>query len=281
MPKAGKLPDRPQIAVDVRRALSEDIGEGDCTARLIPAQQQMQTAVICRQHAVLAGQAWFDEVFRQLDSQVQVAWNLQDGEHLSPDQQVCRLQGPARSILSGERTALNFLQTLSATATVTSRFVQAVSGIDVSLLDTRKTIPGLRLAQKYAVTCGGGNNHRIGLFDAILIKENHIAAAGSIYAAVSEAARLYPNLLLEVEVENLVQLKEAFDAGAQRALLDNFTVDGLREAVTVYSGRIGLEASGGVNLDTVRSIAETGVNFISIGDLTKNVFAVDFSMRFL
>jgi nicotinate-nucleotide pyrophosphorylase (carboxylating) len=237
--------------------------------------------VISRQDAVLAGQAWFDEVFRKLDEQVKVTWDFRDGDQLSPNLRVCTLQGPARSILTGERTALNFLQTLSATATITSRFVRQVSGLEVKLLDTRKTIPGLRLAQKYAVTCGGGSNHRIGLFDAILIKENHIAAAGSISSAVAEAKRLYPDLLLEVEVENLAQLNEAVEAGAQRALLDNFTVDGLSEAVKACSGRIGLEASGGVNLDTVRSIAETGVDFISIGDLTKNVSAVDFSMRFL
>ena len=281
MPEASMLPGRIQISADVRQALSEDIGNGDCTARLIPAHQQMCTAVISRQDGVLAGQAWFDEVFRQLDELVQVEWTLRDGEKLSPSQPVCTLQGPARSILTGERTALNFLQTLSATATVTSRFVQKVSGLEVKLLDTRKTIPGLRLAQKYAVTCGGGSNHRIGLFDAILIKENHISAAGSIAAAVKEARRLYPDLLLEVEVENLAQLEEAVAAGAQRALLDNFTMTKLRQAVSDYSGQIELEASGGVKLETVRGIAETGVNYISIGGLTKNISAVDFSMRFL
>lgn len=275
------IPDPRQVSDDVGCALSEDIGSGDCTARLIPERQNLRTTVICRQHAVLAGQAWFDEVFRQLDGRIAVNWHLRDGERLSPDQRVCSLQGPARGILSGERTALNFLQTLSATATVTARFVEKIKGLDVILLDTRKTIPGLRLAQKYAVTCGGGSNHRIGLFDAILIKENHIAAAGSISAAVTEARRSCPGLLLEVEVETLAQLKEAVEAGAQRALLDNFPVDVLREAVNGWSGRIGLEASGGVCLDSIRSIAETGVDFISVGDLTKNVAAVDFSMRFL
>ena len=200
---------------------------------------------------------------------------------MNPDQEICRLQGPARSILSGERTALNFLQTLSGTATSARRYVDAVAGTDAIILDTRKTVPGLRLAQKYAVRCGGASNHRIGLFDAILIKENHISAAGSITAAVKAALDLYPDLLLEVEVENLEQLEEARSAGAQRVLLDNFTLEALQTAVDRFKGQIGLEASGGINLETVRAVAETGVDFISTGDITKSVRAVDFSMRFV
>jgi nicotinate-nucleotide pyrophosphorylase (carboxylating) len=200
---------------------------------------------------------------------------------MEPGQEICRLRGPARSILTGERTGLNFLQTLSATATRTRRYVDAVAGTGAVILDTRKTLPGLRRAQKYAVLCGGGANHRIGLFDAILVKENHISAAGSIAAAVRAAQANYPDLLLEVEVENLAQLDEAARAGAQRVLLDNFPPDLLREAVKRYKGTIGLEASGGIELDTIRQVAETGVDFISTGDITKSIKAVDFSMRFV
>jgi len=254
------------VAADVRRALKEDLGSGDCTASLVPERSTLRTRVICREAAVLAGRPWFDETFRQLDPGIAVTWKMADGD---------------RQILSGERTALNFLQTLSGTATSARRYVDAVAGTGVVILDTRKTIPGLRLAQKYAVRCGGASNHRIGLFDAILVKENHISAAGSISAAVKEALRLYPGLLLEVEVENLEQLKEAHNAGAQRVLLDNFSLVELKEAVDLYKGRIGLEASGGINLVSIRSVAETGVDFISTGDITKNVSAVDFSMRFV
>jgi len=268
------------VAEDVDRALREDLGRGDCTAALIPAENRLQTRVICRERAVLCGRPWFDETFRQLDARVRIEWTARDGEIIDLNQEVCALEGPARPLLSGERTALNFLQTLSGTATCTRRYVDAVAGTGATILDTRKTLPGLRLAQKYAVRCGGGHNHRSGLFDAILIKENHIAAAGSITAAVTEARLRYPDLLLEVEVENLEQLEEALAAGAGRVLLDNFSLRGLREAVTRCGGRMELEASGGIDLHSVRAVAETGVDFISTGALTKSVQATDFSMRF-
>ena len=281
MGPAFELPPAETIAADVRGALEEDIGSGDCTAALVSADGTLETRVISREHAVLAGAAWFDEAFRQLDPAIAIDWQAADGDRLVPDGEVCRMRGPARAILTGERTALNFLQSLSGTATRTRQYVDAVKGTGAVILDTRKTVPGLRLAQKYAVLCGGGSNHRIGLFDAILVKENHISAAGSISAAVEEAKRLYPALLLEVEVETLEQLDEAFEAGAQRVLLDNFPRDRMLEAVRRYKGRIGLEASGGIELDTIRGVAETGVDFISTGDITKSVRAVDFSMRFL
>jgi nicotinate-nucleotide pyrophosphorylase (carboxylating) len=269
------------VADDVARALEEDIRGGDCTAALIPASNTLQTRLLSREPAVLAGCAWFDETFRQLQADVVVEWSSNDGELLSTDQEICRVSGNARAVLSGERTAINFLQTLSGTATQARRYVDAVEGTGVIILDTRKTLPGLRLAQKYAVRCGGAQNHRVGLFDAILIKENHISAAGSIKAAVQAAARLYPDLLLEVEVENLEQLEEAHACGAQRALLDNFSHSQLRAAVERFSGDIGLEASGGVTLDTIRETALTGIDYISVGDLTKSVTATDFSMRFI
>jgi nicotinate-nucleotide pyrophosphorylase (carboxylating) len=274
-------PDSGLVRDDVARALREDVGDGDCTAALIPEDRALATRVVCREDAVLAGRAWFDETFHQLDPDIRVDWLAGEGERLQAGDEVCRLNGPARAILTGERTALNFLQTLSGTATRTRRYVDAVAGTGAVVLDTRKTLPGLRRAQKYAVLCGGGANHRIGLFDAVLIKENHIAAAGSITAAVQTAHTMYPDRLLEVEVENLGQLAEAVTAGAQRALLDNFPLDRLREAVQRYRGRIELEASGGIEHDTIRAVAETGVDFISTGDLTKSVRAVDFSMRFL
>ncbi len=269
------------VPSDVARALAEDVADGDRTAGLIPAQTQLETRVISREHAVLSGRPWFDETFRQLNPGIQISWRASDGDDIKPGMEICRLRGQARSILSGERTALNFLQTLSGTANRAKHFVDAVEGTGAIILDTRKTIPGLRLAQKYAVRCGGASNHRIGLFDAILIKENHISAAGSISAAVNHARRDHPELLLEVEVENLDQLAEAVTAGAQRALLDNFELETLREAVRHYKGKIQLEASGGIKLDTVRGVAETGVDFISTGDITKSVRATDFSMRFI
>jgi len=269
------------VREDVRRAIQEDFGPGDCTAQLIDAEARLETRVICREDAVLAGRAWFDETYAQIDAGVSVEWFFDDGERLRPDDAVCRVNGPARAILSGERTALNFLQTLSGTATRTRRYVEAVADTGAIILDTRKTLPGLRLAQKYAVRCGGGSNHRIGLFDAILVKENHISAAGSIRAAVGRAKGLYPDLLLGVEVETLDQLDQAFESGAQRVLLDNFSTDRLIEAVQRYKGRIGLEASGGITLKSVRDVALTGVDFISTGDLTKSLHAVDFSMRFM
>lgn len=281
MAPTAHLPPAETVTSDVARALNEDLGSGDCTAALVPAAARLKTRVICRENAVLSGQAWFDETFRQLESAIAIEWLADDGLAISPDQEICRLDGPARAILSGERTALNFLQTLSGTASRTRQFVDAVAGTDAVILDTRKTIPGMRLAQKYAVLCGGAANHRVGLFDAILIKENHIAAAGGISSAVKQAMRLYPDLLLEVEVESFDQLSEAVLAGAQRVLLDNFSLDDLRAAVREFRGRIELEASGGIGIDTIRSVAETGVDFISTGEITKSVRATDFSMRFL
>jgi nicotinate-nucleotide pyrophosphorylase (carboxylating) len=273
-------PDPTYVSQTVTTALQEDVGSGDLTAQLIPADRAARATVITREDAVLCGTAWFDEVFRQIDPRVRVTWSARDGDRVGADQQLCTLEGAARSLLTGERTALNFLQMLSATATVTRRYVDAVAGTKCRILDTRKTIPGVRVAQKYAVRCGGGTNHRIGLFDAILIKENHIAAAGSIASAVAEARRLNSKVLLEVEVENLAQLREALAARIDRVLLDNFSLDQMREAVKVTSGRTELEASGNMSLENLRAVAETGVDFISVGGLTKHVRAVDLSMRF-
>ena len=274
-------PDAGLVSADVARALAEDIGSGDLTAGLIRANKQLATRVITREEAILAGSAWFDETFSQLEGEARVQWHCQDGDTIEPGQEVCRLEGDARNILSGERTALNFLQTLSATATQTRAYVDAIKGTGSRILDTRKTIPGLRLAQKYAVLCGGGNNHRTGLFDAVLLKENHISAAGSITAALETARHRHPGMLLEVEVEDLDQLSEACEAGARRALLDNFSLDKLREAVALFSGTIELEASGGIEQVNIRKVAQTGVNYISIGAVTKHVRAIDFSMRFV
>lgn len=274
-------PPAEQVADDVSRALAEDIGDGDRTAALIPPATRLATRVISRETAVLCGGPWFNETFRQLDPGVEVTWQAGEGAVVHRNHEVCRVNGPARPILSGERTALNFLQTLSGTATQARRYVDAVAGTGAVILDTRKTLPGLRLAQKYAVRCGGARNHRIGLYDALLVKENHISAAGSISAAVREALRLHPGLQLEVEVETLEQLEEACLAGAQRALLDNFSLKSLRAAVERYRGRIELEASGGIDLVSVRAVAECGVDFISAGAITKNVQATDFSMRFV
>lgn len=267
------------IADDVRRALTEDLGAGDVTAALLPADSSSAATVITREDAVLCGTAWFDAVFAQLDSSVRISWLEQDGDDIQAGQELCRLCGPTRALLSGERCALNFLQTLSATATATRRYVAAIAGTGAQILDTRKTIPGLRTAQKYAVRCGGGRNHRMGLYDAILIKENHIAAAGSIERAVSSARQLHPGLSIEVEVENLAQLSQALAACTDIILLDNFSIDDLPAAVALNAGRAKLEASGGITLDNVRAIASTGVDFISVGSLTKHVHAVDLSLR--
>ena len=280
MSDACKRPDPGAIAAQVRLALAEDLGSGDLTAGLVPQPSEAHAEVIVREDAVLCGVDWFDEVFRQLDGDIRVSWSADDGARLTAGQRVCELRGPARPILSGERTALNFLQTLSGTASCAARYVAAIAGTSATILDTRKTLPGLRLAQKYAVRCGGASNHRVGLYDAILIKENHIRAAGSIGAALQAAFALRSAVLIEVEVETLEQLDQALGAGAQRVLLDNFDPAGLREAVKCTAGRAKLEASGGVNLDTVRDIALTGVDFISVGQLTKDVRATDFSMRF-
>ena len=269
------------IETVVRHALAEDIGSGDITAQLIPADVEARARVIIREAAVLCGTAWFDEVFRQLDRRVQVVWQARDGERLRPGQTLCQLLGPARSLLSGERAALNFLQTLSATATQTRSYVDAIEGTGARLLDTRKTLPGLRTAQKYATACGGAQNHRMGLFDAFLIKENHILAAGGITQAVARARKIAPGKPVEVEVENLDELRQALDAGADTVMLDNMDLATMREAVTLTAGRGKLEASGNVNLDTIHAIAGTGVNYISVGAITKDVYAVDLSMRLL
>ncbi|MBJ6611026.1 MAG: carboxylating nicotinate-nucleotide diphosphorylase [Candidatus Thiothrix moscowensis] len=268
------------IQETVRRALVEDIGTGDVTAGLIPAGKLATATVISREEAVLCGTAWFDEVFRQLDPQVQVVWEHQDGDKVAVDTLLCTLTGSARSILSGERAALNFLQTLSATATATRRYVDLVAHTRCRILDTRKTLPGLRTAQKYAVVCGGGTNHRIGLYDRVLIKENHIMAAGSITAAIAQARKLHPGILVEVETENLQELAEAVAASADIIMLDEYSLADMREAVRLVAGKIPLEASGSVNPETVVAIAETGVDFVSIGSITKHVRAVDLSMRF-
>jgi nicotinate-nucleotide pyrophosphorylase (carboxylating) len=274
-----KLPE--DIAESVRRALAEDIGPGDLTAALIPGETQAEAQLVTREPAILCGTAWFDEVFRQVNGRVSVAWNARDGDAIQAGQILCTLRGPARALLTGERAALNFLQLLSGTATLARKYVDAVRGTRAVILDTRKTIPGLRHAQKYAVTCGGGQNHRMGLYDAVLIKENHIAAAGSIAAALRAAKASAPKgVTVEIEVETLAQLREALESGAMRILLDNFSVEELKAAVQEAGGRAKLEASGGVNLANIRVVAETGVDFISIGDITKNVVAVDLSLRF-
>ncbi len=268
-----------EIEANVRRALSEDIGSGDITAQLIPAERLAQARVITRDAAVICGSAWVDAVFRQLDPRVAVHWQVADGERVAPNQPLFNLEGPARALLSGERSALNFLQTLSAVATRCRHFADLVEGTGVKLLDTRKTLPGLRLAQKYAVTQGGCHNHRIGLYDAFLIKENHIAACGGIAQAISAAHGIAPGKPVEVEVESLDELQQALEAGADVVMLDELSLEDMRAAVGITAGRAKLEASGGINETTLRTIAETGVDYISIGSLTKDVKAVDLSMR--
>jgi len=274
-------PHAEDIAAQVRRALAEDLGNGDLTAALVPANAAARARLIVREPAILCGTDWFNEVFHQLDPTIELSWSAKDGDALRPGQPVCELIGKARSILSGERTALNFLQTLSGTASLADRYVKAVHGTSATILDTRKTVPGLRLAQKYAVRCGGASNHRFGLYDAILIKENHIRAAGSILAALrAAAAAAEDGVMTEVEVESLDELGEALAAGARRVLLDNFDNAALCEAVRRTAGRAELEASGGVDLETVRGIGLTGVDFISVGQLTKDVTAIDYSILF-
>lgn len=275
------LPPAEEIAAAVRLALAEDLGDGDRTAALLPAEQRASVELIPRQEAVLCGRAWFDEVFRQLDARVTIDWQRADGERVPPGARLCRLEGPTRALLTGERTALNYVQTLSGTATRARQYADAVAGLPVRILDTRKTLPGLRAAQKYAVRCGGCHNHRMGLYDAILIKENHILAAGSVAAALTAARALAPGLRVEIEVETLAEVEEALAAGATHLLLDNFGLEALRQAVKRVAGRARLEASGGIRLDRLRAIAETGVDDLSVGDLTKDLRAVDLSMRFL
>ena len=273
-----------EIDRNVSAALTEDVGSGDLTAQLVPAGVTTRATVISRENAVLCGAPWFERCFKRLDGSITLSWRAGDGERLSPNQVVCELDGPARSLLTGERTALNFLQMLSGVATKARQYADAVAGTRAKVVDTRKTLPGLRLAQKYAVLCGGGGNHRIGLYDAILVKENHILAAGSIPAAVAAAQRVAEGAghckFIQVEVENLDELRQAPDAGAKMVLLDNMTLDQMREAVNVSAGGAILEASGNVTLETVRAIAETGVDRISVGSLTKDVRALDLSMRF-
>lgn len=269
------------IETQVSAALTEDIGSGDLTAALIPAARQGRATVITRQAMVICGQPWVDAVFRHIDSKVRMDWRLQEGMLAKAGQTLFSIEGPARALLTGERTALNFLQTLSATATLTRRYVDAVKGTKAVIVDTRKTLPGLRLAQKYAVKVGGGANHRIGLYDGVLIKENHIIASGGVVNALRVAQENTPKgVPIQIEVETLDQLRDALDAGAKMILLDNFDLARMREAVKLNAGRSKLEGSGGVNLDTVRAIAETGVDRISIGALTKNINAIDLSMRF-
>jgi nicotinate-nucleotide pyrophosphorylase (carboxylating) len=272
------LPTLTDIERHVRTALEEDIGSGDVTARLVPEHQIAVARVISREEAVLCGSAWFEACFRLVDAKLHVQWHAQEGELVRPNQLLCEIHGNARALLTAERCALNFLQMLSAVATLTRQYVTIVAGTQAAIMDTRKTLPGLRLAQKYAVTVGGGKNQRIGLFDGILIKENHIAAAGGIVPAL-KAAQAVASVPIQIEVESLEELQTALDAGAKLILLDNFTLDQMRAAVTLNAGRAELEASGNVTLDTVRAIAETGVQRISIGSLTKNVRAVDLSMR--
>ena len=275
------MPPYQAVQEQVRLALAEDVRDGDRTASLIPESSVSKVQVVCREQAVLCGTAWFNEVFQQLDSDINIGWQAEDGAVVAADSVICAMQGNTRALLTGERTALNYLQTLSGTSTLARSYADVVAGTGVRILDTRKTIPGLRLQQKYAVLCGGCYNHRIGLFDAILIKENHIAAAGSITAAVQDALKTSPDLEIEVEVEDLSGLEEAIAAGAARILLDNFSNDQLEQAVEFNAGRARLEASGGISLDTIRAKAETGVDDISVGALTKDVRAIDLSMLFV
>lgn len=268
-----------EIERNVRLALEEDIGSGDLTAQLVPADQVATATVISREEAVLCGRAWFEACFRLLDKNIHIQWHAEEGARIHPNQMLCEISGNARTLLTAERCALNFLQTLSGVATVTRRYVDAIAGTSAAILDTRKTLPGLRLAQKYAVTVGGGKNQRIGLYDGILIKENHIAAAGGIRLALAAAKKTGGNVPIQIEVETLEQLQTALDAGAKLILLDNFPPELMREAVTLTADRAQLEASGNITLDNVRTVAETGVQRISIGSLTKNVKALDLSMR--
>ena len=274
------MPASTEITESVCIALAEDIGTGDVTADLIAAETISHATVITREDAILCGTAWFDEVFRQVNPSIQVRWNYQDGDAVKANATLCEIKGNARGMLTAERSALNFLQTLSGTATATHRYVELIAHTTCRVLDTRKTLPGLRNAQKYAVRCGGGANHRIGLYDRVLIKENHIVAAGSISAAVKKARALHPTLKVEVETENLKELAEAITAQADIVMLDDYDMATMREAVKFNAGRVLLEASGGVSLDTIKTIAETGVDFISVGGITKHVHAIDLSMRF-
>lgn len=278
-PGTGTAPPREAVRADVAKALAEDVGGGDLTAQLIPEPREGEATVVSRESVVLCGRPWFDEVFRQLDRRVGVRWQATEGEHIEAGSVVCVLQGPLRAVLTGERTALNFLQLLSGTATATARFVEAVQGTAARILDTRKTVPGLRAAQKYAVRSGGGTNHRHGLYDAYLIKENHIQACGGLRTAVELARLRATGTPVQVEVESLEELDQALEAGADWVLLDNFEPATVRRAVERVAGRARVEVSGSVDLDGVGELARTGVDFISVGALTKHVRAVDLSLR--
>jgi len=277
------------IRNQVRQALDEDLGIGsnsdfeavDVTASLIPESKNSKAQLICREKAILCGQHWFNAAFELLDKDIQITWQFDDGDEIKTDDVICEVSGNARHILTAERSALNFLQTLSATATQTHLYAHAIKDTGCKILDTRKTIPNLRLAQKYAVACGGGVNHRIGLYDMVLIKENHIHAAGSIIAAVKNARDNFKNLKIEVEVENLDELQQAIDCKVDRILLDNMNIPTLKKAVLLTNKKVALEASGNITLETIHSIAETGVGYISTGAITKNVNAIDFSLRFV
>ncbi len=268
------------IAESVAQALAEDVGAGDVTANLIERDTTAQARVITRENCILCGTEWFNEVFRQLDPAIKISWQQQDGEHCKPDSLLCSINGNARKILTGERAALNFLQTLSATATTTHAYANELEKFKTEILDTRKTIPGLRLAQKYAVAVGGGRNHRVGLYDQVLIKENHIVACGSIENAVSKARELYSDLKVEVETENLEEFEQALNAGADIIMLDNFNLKDMRIAVERCNGKSKLEVSGNVTIESLAEIAATGVDYISSGALTKNIRSIDLSMRF-
>lgn len=274
------LPSDDSIKLQVARALAEDIGTSDLTAQLIPASSQAEASILCRDEAIICGIAWADACFRQLDHNIHTEWHLQDGARVSPGTTLCHISGNARALLTAERTALNFLQTLSATATQARRYADAIKDTKAVVMDTRKTLPGMRMAQKYAVTVGGGANQRLRLDDGILIKENHIAAAGGITPALEAARKLEAGVPIQIEVENLEELEVALNSGAKLVLLDNFDPSLLCKAVALNQGRAILEASGGITLDNIRMIAETGVDRISVGSLTKDIKAVDLSMRF-
>ncbi|MCP4074849.1 MAG: carboxylating nicotinate-nucleotide diphosphorylase [Gammaproteobacteria bacterium] len=269
------------IKQQVASALQEDIESGDITVQLINPDTNLEVQLICREPAILCGAEWFELSFHQLDSSLKIDWSATDGDSLTAGQSVCKISGNARAILSAERTALNFLQTLSATASITHYFQNLISETHCRILDTRKTIPNLRLAQKYAVRCGGGLNHRTGLYDAFLLKENHLAACGDMASAVQQARQLKPKVLLEVEVENLLQLQQAIECKVDRVLLDNFNLEMLHQAVTINDSRIKLEASGDITEENILQVAKTGVDYISIGALTKHIRAIDFSLRFI
>ncbi len=274
------MPDQTTVEADVARALAEDVGAGDLSAAAIPAERRERVSVIARVPGVVCGRPWFDATFHALDPAIAIDWHVQEGARASPEAAVCTLTGPARALYTGERTALNFLQLLSGVATATRGYVDAVRGSGATILDTRKTLPGLRAAEKYAVACGGGANHRMGLYDAAMLKENHLHAAGGIHAAVAAVRAAHPQAPLIVEVETFEQLREALAAGVDRVLLDNFAPADLRRAVAETAGRAPLEASGGLDRATVAAVAATGVDSISIGALTKDVAALDLSLRF-